>query len=220
MDSGQARLASHHQPVCRFDEERHIYTIDGRYVPGVTKLLEVGGYINKEDYRRYPNAAIRGKAIHLACELLDAGELDWTSITDEGLPYVMAYELFLKESGFVAEKEWTERRMFNTTLLYGGTMDRRGKFPMASNRAIIDLKTGSVSDWAALQTAGYETLMPEEDGPFDRYALRLSDDGRYKLVPFKKRSDKRLFLTLVEHYWEKVSQGIVKENGELKWKIL
>lgn len=222
MDTGQALVIdAPSRDVCTFDEEKHEYRINGVYVPGVSKLLDIGGYVNKEVFKKYPNASIRGKAIHLACELLDVNELDWASITDEGLPYVMAYEKFLRESGFVCEKDWTERRLFDTYRRFGGTIDRRGRFPGSPRRAIVDLKTGAVSKkgWVALQTAGYEILMPEEDGPFDRFALRLDDDGNYKLIPFTKPTDRRMFLGLIEHYWEKVEQGIVSDSGELKWKI-
>ena len=193
-----------------FDPVTHSYWLNGRRIPGITELLSIFGYIDKAQYeKRGPNAALRGKAIHSACELLDQNDLDWTSITDDGIPYVMGYEKFLKENDIVIEHEWSEKPLYHPILLFGGTPDRR--LILNGRRSIVDLKTGVIQPWAALQTAAQEILMQDEE-PFDRYALRLTPDGDYKLKAFTNPRDLPLFKSLVAHYWNQVQYGIRKEN--------
>ena len=68
----QKRIA---KPKIEFDEEKHIYTVDGVRMPSVTEILapitaKTDGEISKEVLRM---AADRGTIVHKACEEIDYG---------------------------------------------------------------------------------------------------------------------------------------------------
>lgn len=194
---------------CTFDAEKHQYFIDDFGIPNVTGLLEGTGILkfgvggteleNKQ-------AMNRGRAVHAACEFLDQDDLNWATVQDDIIPYVLAYEKFKKETGFKPLR--IEERLFHLSLRYGGTLDREGKWRLGEAHVLLDLKTGVVSPWTALQLAGYDLLLPSLKLPRERYGLQLKPDGNYSLTQFKDRQDKDLFLSIVALHWWKENHNI------------
>jgi hypothetical protein len=187
-----------------FNSETHIYRFGGRIIPSVTGILKDAGIIkfgiNGSELQN-ERAMSRGKAVHAACHYLDDGNLQWNTVDDELIPYIVAYEKFKKDTNFKPNR--IEERLFNSTFCFAGTLDREGTWNINNNHTLIDLKTGSVPDWTALQTAGYDLLLPTLSKPRERYALQLKETGDYALVPFRDSQDKNLFLSLVSLYWWK-----------------
>src|SRR5262249_3605917 len=77
--------------VLEFSPATHEYRVDGALVPSVTQLLDDAGLT--PDYSVVPpnvlqHARERGIHIDLACDLLDADDLDWRSVHPEAFPYV------------------------------------------------------------------------------------------------------------------------------------
>lgn len=180
--------------------EDHVYTVDGKVYPGVTTIIG-------DVYGRYPypeGAAERGHHVHLATQLFDENDLDETTLDPVVAGYLEGYKLFITEMDFnVLDNEVI---VYNQLYGYCGKYDKRGVFRDKPNRkALIDVKTGQKEWWHPLQSIAYAICL--EDGPYDRYALYLTHDGKYKLVPHTRRADFQDWLCTVRIY------QIKKENG-------
>ena len=125
--------------VCRpeFDEDNHQYTVNGKKVPSVSRILRpltdiIYGPIDPEVLRQ---AADFGTAVHACTELFDLDELDESSVTDAWRPYLDAYVLW---------KEKTKPEILHIEdrlgcAKYSGTLDRICRID--GELWIIDLKT-------------------------------------------------------------------------------
>lgn len=171
-------------PAIEYDAQRNVYVVAGQLYPRVTTILQSAGLV---DYSHVPeqklaDAQWRGSAVHLACQYLDEGTLDWRSVEPEHVPYVRAWQLFRDESGFVVDA--AEERVFNR-VGYGGKLDRRGRLRDGS-RAVLDLKTGCIMPATRLQLAAYVMCL-EQPYAYARYAVRLTAEGRLSVTPYPKR---------------------------------
>ena len=190
----------------RKDEARHIYTLGRLILPSVTTILGELGLIS-DFYTE--EGRIRGQAVHMACQYLDEGVLDWESLkaTEDALSqpigaYVKGWRRFCKDTGF--KPRLIEVPFYHPDHLYAGTPDRVGTFPGDKYETILDLKTGAVPKWTALQTAGYDEIVPRLDGRYRRRAaVQLTADGDFKPpVLFDDLNDGRTFLNYAAaHRW-------------------
>lgn len=190
-----------------FDPIQHSYTLGGRRLPNVTSIMEP-----LVDYSRIPAqilaaAAERGNYVHKACEMYLWETLDEESMTEEFKPYLTAFKLFLRETGFIAEH--IEERVYHKTLLYAGTMDLGGILPgkgrKGDKRALIDIKTtfklmASVGPQTAAYADAWASHRPKEQHFEERYGLQLKKDGTYKLQPFKSLNDSNVFRSCLAIY--------------------
>ena len=165
-----------------FDEEKHIYTVDGKQVPSVTDICNP---ITSEHYGAI-NAAIlemasrRGTAVHEATQLIDLG------VVPEDDPeidaYVNAYLDFLLD--YKPKWEYIEYIGYNADMGYCGTIDRAGQ--VGNEFWVLDLKTTASptkENYIATccQTEAY-ALMIGKDCACKRKILYLKKDGSYRLV--------------------------------------
>ena len=181
--------------------KNHVYTDEtGKVYPGVTTVIG-------DVYGRYPypeGSAERGHHVHLATELFDEDDLDETTLDSVVAGYLDGWKRFREEMDFVPTQ--IEMIVHNTAYGYCGKLDRLGKFRDKPNRKImLDIKSGAKEWWHPLQTMAYVTCL--DDGPYDRYALYLTADGKYKLVPHTRRADLQDWLCTVRIY------QIKKENN-------
>ncbi len=169
-----------------FAEHGHQYECDGHSIPSVTQALALAGLT---DVSRIPphileRAADVGTAVHLACAYLDADDLDLDSVDPLLTGYVLAYQRFRSDSGFVPEL--IEHRAVGQLagLQYGFCVDRMGY--VDGQRIILDLKTSSkpYASWA-IQTAAYAIGLDCLD--VRRAAVKLAKDGTYKLIEHPDR---------------------------------
>jgi hypothetical protein len=165
----------------------------------VTGILKAEGFIDTQWFTEYH--ATRGTYVHKACELSDRGELDIDELDPVLVPYVEAWGRFRFESKFQITE--METRLISYTYQFSGKPDRIGI--LNGSPSIIDLKSGVVQPWTALQLAGYEIL---KGSPHKRFGVQLKDDGNYKLTEFKDRSDRQVFLScLAVYYWKQNNGG-------------
>jgi hypothetical protein len=161
-----------------YDDPTHTYTLDGKILPSITGILKKVGYVNTDWYT--PEARDRGSHVHLAIKFLNKGTLDWASVLDHYIGYVLAYQKLVKEWQFAVEL--FEVPMHHPDLLFGGTPDLIGTV-FGNVPAIIELKTGPVMKWTALQTIAQEMLMRarESNGGIRRrrWGVTLNADGTY-----------------------------------------
>jgi hypothetical protein len=172
-----------------FDEETHTYRIDGRIIPGVSDILSAAsighsdttdsGYEVDADVMDY--ARDRGSDVHLACQLLDEGDLDWESLDEEIEPYVVGYEQWKEETGFVPDM--IEQILYNEADDYCGTMDRAGW--IGDERVVVDIKTGSLKPWHRIQAAAYAACLPTRGIWPLRIILRLKATGKKFFTPYR-----------------------------------
>ena len=202
-----------------FDADRHVYSVQGRPVPRVTQVLHAAGL--GADYSMVPPQVVErkrtiGQFVHMATQYLDDGSLDLASVDPELELYLAAYQRFLRESGF--QPQLIEHRVVGSIggMLCGGTVDRVGV--MNGKLWIIDLKcVDRLYPGFAVQTAGYELLLPKPLVPpfkYTRAVLRLRPDGSYKLSPpYNDPGDLDVFrAALITTIW-KLNRGIAIEQG-------
>lgn len=190
----------------RFDEERHLYTLDGVALDSVTQILDTLGFIDKTFYTTWGRD--RGSYVHQAAHLYDRGELDEEALDPQLVPFLEAWKKFLKDSCFRVLD--SEIPTYHPLLLYAGTPDKVGFFDVAPAKdilSVIDIKTGRPEPWAAIQTAAYAELVKNNFKiiKVNRYVVELRDDATYKLTEYKDRQDAAIWLAAVAvHNWKKL----------------
>lgn len=169
-----------------FDPSSHKYFIDEVEVPSVTQVLVESGMIDTAFYDE--EGKKRGSAVHQACHYLDEDDLDLETLSPELRPYVDAYVSFKDETGFVPTL--IEHQVYDRIYGFAGTLDRTGT--MKGKNVLLDIKTGSVAPFAAIQTAAYQVTL---GGHNHRFALQLKPDGTFKLLEFDDINDESVFLS-------------------------
>lgn len=172
-----------------FEEEGHIYRLDGAIVPSVTQVLAC-----LEAWDNVPRDALEaarelGTHVHAACHLFNRGELDWATLDPVLLPYVRAWEKFLEDKS--ATIIGSEVRVAHPKLGFAGTVDTL--IDVRGYDWLCDIKTAiTVSRAVGPQTAGYEMMLGKK---FRRYCVQLFADGTYRLWPLKSPTDLSIFVS-------------------------
>ena len=183
-------LTKTREQTITLDPETHIYRVNGSVRPGVTDILKSVGLI--PDYRGDGSAAHRGRAVHLATQLLDAGTLDWSSVDDALIPFLNAYENCLKEWGLVPEVR--EQVVYHPFCLYCGTLD--GVYRARYGRVLVDIKTGeAIPPHAKYQTAAYADAWEATHGGEQllRGVILLRENGTHDYKTFSDPDDLVIF---------------------------
>lgn len=175
-------------PQLTFDPVLHKYHLGQVELPSVTGILDALGLISF--YAKDEAAAFRGTMAHLACRYLLEKRLDWSSVGQLVMPYVVSLDRWLEASGF--EPEACEVMGYSPVYLFAGTYDVRGKHPKIG-RCLFDLKTGEqCALWHRLQTVGYEII---DGGHYRRGCLHLSKTGKVaRFVPHREAVDRQRFM--------------------------
>ena len=176
---------------------KHQYFVDGVRYPGFSEIAAATGLIRP--YTGDPWYGERGTAVHAATELIDRGELDWTSVDTAISGFLDAYLLFRSEHYF----DWkhTEQSLSHPTYRYCGTLDRF--------LPLLDVKTGA-SDPIQLEAYGELLRANGYDPGRVGYMLYLNADGTYSLKTHKY--DRRLlgvWLSAVTVYHYRKERGLL-----------
>lgn len=178
-----------------FDEATHTYTWNGVVVPSVTQVLKPLTNYNMIPADKLEVARQKGNAVHRLVELHSNGDLDRETLPAWMVPVLASWEQFVADTGF--EVIFSEHRVYSTTYAYAGTFDLYGQ--MRDGDALIDVKrsfmAGSV---IGLQLAGYKNALCEQERmgkQAKRYALKLNENGPYRLEPFTNKNDHGDFIT-------------------------
>ena len=197
--------------VLTFDASTHTYRLNGSVIPNVTLITG-----SLASYAGVPAAVLekarqRGEAVHYATELYDLGDLDMSSVPESVLGYLLAWQKFRDDTGFVPFDDGIEARVHSETYRYAGTIDRAGTFErMAYCKptvpVLLDLKaTYTLLAAVEPQTAGYMAAWNETRTPKlkRRFAVHLKKDGTYHLHECREPSDLSVFLAaLTCHNWK------------------
>ncbi len=160
--------------MLKFDPVEHKYTFNGNELTSVTTMLKEVGIIDDRFY--VPSATNRGTLVHKQTELLDKGELDWGTVTDETLPYIEAWVNYSRGMNFIG----IEELLFHPLLNYAGTIDR------VSDEYILDIKTGAKAKWHRLQLTLYGMMWEAKTGEKKKIGcVYLTKKGTYKFQPYE-----------------------------------
>lgn len=180
-----------------FDENEHIYKLEGVVIPGVTSIIADAGMSNvNRDDPAVMAAGLFGTATHKATELKDKGTLDESTVDPEIRPYLDAWEDCKLEFGLKIIEN--ELKLYHPIHLFAGTMDRVVEWN--GNKNILDIKTSA--DFPAhvgVQLSAYQNLYNHDkkrsDSATGKIAVLLRKDGTYKFRAINNRLDWPTFLS-------------------------
>lgn len=195
-------------PELKFEEKRHIYTLDGQLLPSVTTVMkpldrEMYCGIN-EDVMKI--AAYRGTSIHNALENYVLYGIE--DIEPKYRGYFDGFLKFWKENN--PEPLATESRLYHRILRYAGTAD----LPciIGGKRVLVDYKTSAEvnSMLTGVQLEAYAKAYDSHGFKFDEKAIvHLKSDGSYHMVRYKAND---------RDSWEVFSSLMVVWNHIQKYK--
>lgn len=136
------------QTVIQFNPENHTFTLNGKDVPGVTRVLKDERWIDTRYFTE--EGRERGTNVHKATAFLDADLLDWRTVDPAIVGYVESWEKARKELGI---KVTGIERIVYKGELYAGIVDREARWE--GRKTVIDIKTGSPNQADNLQIAAY-----------------------------------------------------------------
>lgn len=168
------------------DREKHEYRYNGRKLISITEAMQAAGVIEKTygtDYDLWV-----GTATHRAIELYIKGTLKWETLDPALVPRVEAWGEFVTHTGFVATD--TEKAVCNPILGIAGMLDVLGVFPNGKE-GIVEIKSGNVSRWAGVQTAGQDMLLG--GARRQRFGIKIPQFGRPAVKPFNDPDDYAVF---------------------------
>lgn len=176
--------------MLEFDPVAHRYTFEGKHVPNVTSVLSPLTSYAMVNPGKLEVARQKGVAIHKMVELHSSNDLDEESLPEWMRPALEQWKKFVSESGF--EIKHSETRVFHPVYKYAGTMDLCGY--MRGETAYVDVKRSFLAGAAiGYQLAAYAEAHGGKT--YKRFALRLREDGAYRLEPFTDKQDFTHFLT-------------------------
>lgn len=172
-----------------FDEESHVYTLNGNRLPSVTEIISKAGL---SDCRYFTELGrLRGTAVHTAILFDIFDDLYFDGLHDIVKPYVKGWLRFKKDTGFIPDLRLSEKPQYHPLYLYAGKPDTAG---LMNGRYILpDIKTGD-SSTARFQTAAYAEFPEIKQFLPDRFDLRLYPNGSYKLNAHLNENDWPVFL--------------------------
>jgi|SRR5271157_3247183 len=185
-----------------FEPEGHIYRdAQGRRILSVTQIFQMLGLVNYEDIDAdtLERKSQIGIAAHKAVELLLTNRLDWDTVDDAAMAYVVGAELWFRDMRF--ELLGCEQRGIHTIygIEYGYQYDQIGRifYQGRWRHVVVDLKTAveKKAIWA-LQTAAYALAAPKlpEGEEYLRVVPHLQKDGRVKPLYYDDPQDEKTFL--------------------------
>lgn len=205
-----------------FDSAEHLYSTDkGKPVPSVTQMVDGLGFT---DFENVPGETLErkrllGDSVHFATKLDDEDALDWSTVHESTVGYILAYENFKVETGFVPDPAWTEKSMIHTLngMPYGLTVDRVGTLRGVKHPCVVELKcTYRPEETWRIQTAGYEPPVREALGVYvGRVAVQLKDDGTFKLFLYENPRDRDIFVSCLALTHWKINEGIKWQKPKL-----
>lgn len=161
-------------PDFRYDDEAHVYTLDGVRLPSVTTLISDAGL---SDYSHVPTdrleaARLWGKAVHKMCELYLKDDLDEDTLDEPLRPALWGLKSWLSErSDGWLKCARMEEPDFHPQLRYAGTPD------IATPDLVIDVKSRPANMLTdSIQVCAYDEMC---GGDREHRILVLNPDGTY-----------------------------------------
>lgn len=182
-------------------DKNHIYRWNGVIVPGVSEILEAGGFT---DFSHVPDSILIpaqkfGKAGHAACHLDNLDGLDENTLSKPLKPYLASWRKF--KADYKAIIIISEAKVYSNKWGFAGTLDNIVK--IKDELILIDLKTSSSMQAATeLQTAAYKIAFEEQEGLkiSKRWGVQLCDTGIPIIHKYNERTDEATFKGAISGY--------------------
>ena len=169
-------------------------------LPSVTEILSDEG-VGFDMSHLPPEYSERGTLIHSYAEA-KLSHRPLIAIPDKWRGYADAVDRFISESDI--EAIMLEVEIDHEYLGFTGHPDFIGKLDGVDT--ILDWKTGSITEYCGAKLAVYEilakTILKDVD-EFQRVAVLLQDDGRYKLKVYTGTHDRAEFMSAYHGYFER-----------------
>jgi len=151
-------------------------------LPRVTEVLKNAGLIDTRWFS--DEVRDRGTVVHAACQYLDEGTLDESTLDPKIAGYVEGYKRWIQWRQATGQREWDwiEAPRQDPQGRYRGTPDR---ILTVRPRWVWDIKTGCHFPWHALQTAAYVNMLPNPYS-YRRAGLYLKADGHYQVREYPR----------------------------------
>jgi len=180
-----------------FQEEGHIYKVDGVEIPSVTQVLKAAGLSNFDHVNQHvlEKSIQFGNVVHKTIELKCKGTLDESSVNDVIKPYITQWDKFCLDYQYFSKQ--VEYRAYNSSLRVGFCIDNLG-FIHATDTAIVDIKTGQPKAADIIQACAYGYLYP-----VTRLFLLYLNPDSYKAFEIKRSDRKKgeqIFLSCLSLY--------------------
>lgn len=192
-----------------FEEESHVYTNADTKKPilSVTQVLDSVGIV---DYSDAPTELMSrksklGRAVHTAAEYIDApkSELDWDTVDERIVPYIVGWEEFCADTNFVPQLVEFRGCVKLPQGEVGFTVDRVGLLN-GELSVILEIKCTCQEEQSwAIQLAAYELCLLQlghksQGAPaFMRAAVQLLKERvngkNYKVYIYENRMDRNVF---------------------------
>jgi len=178
-------------PELEFEEENHIYRLNGIIIPSVSNILEPlsRAKYSRVDERTLDRAAERGTSVHDSIEnFIKYGIVD---VNPEYRGYFNGFHEWWenKKPIFIG----SENRIYHKQMRYGGTLDLL--VYIGDSLALVDFKTCYAKDdnsWK-LQLMGYEyALMSHGIFIDEKMVLHLKKDGKCSEYQYPVKDGKEL----------------------------
>lgn len=190
-----------------FDESTHTYTFNGKRVPSVSNILLDEGFINAQWFTE--EGRKRGSDVHTTIKHHCLGA--HCMLKESVVPYFTAFKNFQKDCDW--QPEIIEEPM--ACEYYAGTADQFGR--LNGYLSVLDIKSGVISAATGLQLSAYEKLYGIYHNKtiplMKRFALQLTDTGRYILTEYKDSigaKDRYIWDSAVAIWHFKKNKGIRK----------
>lgn len=172
-----------------FNEALHTYTLDGKVLPSVTKIIAPLADFSGISAETLAYASARGTAVHKACEILNLGCSFAEPLNPVLVPYVDAWQLFIKEKRVIITA--AEKRLYHPTMKYAGMYDAEGFID--GEEWLIDIKAvATLHPRIGVQLAGYAGMLNKK---VRRAAVQLKPDGQYLFQEYANKSDWPVFVS-------------------------
>lgn len=191
-------------PAFRFDAYQHEYidAVNNEVLPHITGLLKADGLVDDRWFKEEHSE--RGRVVHTLTADYDLGAItDIASVVSEGKGYLAGHvkAMAILRPRFVH----IEVPFVNWRYRFGGRPDR--VLQVDGGWGVLDVKSGTKTPAAQVQTALQSILMEDElkvpARSILRWALYLSKDGKFKLLPHTDPRDfDRAYRILKERYNE------------------
>jgi len=193
-------------PELTFDENKHIYKLNGAVIPSVTNIMQPlsQSYYGGIDEDILETAAKRGRTVHQSIENFLKFGIDDIPSEHEG--YYKAFKTWWKDKSptLIA----TESRVYHKVYRYAGTADL--SCIVDGTDVCVDFKTSAqiVEMLARVQLEAYSKAYESHDArPAGKAIVHLQKDGEYKMVSYQSRDTEawEIFIALltVKNYLNK-----------------
>jgi len=183
-----------------FEEENHIYRLDGEIIPSVTQVISPLNNFDSIPVDVLNAKARWGKSLHRMIELFSYGSLVEKTLSDAQKRVLEQYLLFLGAEGrdYDFNEEIVEYMMFDPRLKYAGKCDK-----IIPGQMICDLKSrpfDPIKD--PIQLMAYHKLWLKcggEPGKYEHRVLSLFENN-YKFQKCSMKDAWSKFRELLENH--------------------